>query len=146
MSPRPPLGYVNCQVDPPTLEFVISNTLPAPAIDADSLAVGAAGPTPSRLLVLSQKKLLSPETVAAPVQKVAWPVAPEPVIPPPPPLTVPLQVKLPEASTEQPVEPEPPLISTAPVESIASAFVVVLYVSAASSPVAVPICSVAGPR
>src|SRR5687768_962646 len=90
----------------PAVELIF--TAVAPAVTS-SLAVGPVRPMPSRLLVLSQKKLLSPATVPAPVQNVACPAAPLPVMPlPPPPLTVPLQARLPEPSTVQPVEPEPP--------------------------------------
>ena len=43
-------------------------------------------PMPNRLLVLSQKKLLSPLTADVPVQNAAWPAKPVPVIPPDEPL------------------------------------------------------------
>src|SRR5687768_7252623 len=45
---------------------------------------------------------------------------------PPPPVTVREHAKLPDASTLQPVEPLPPLISTAPVESMLRTLAVVL--------------------
>ena len=64
---------------------------------------------------------------------------------PPPPATVPEQLRFPEASTEQPVEPEPPPRSTVPVESICSLLVDVSYVSVPSSEVDVPTWIVPGP-
>ncbi len=44
-----------------------------------SLAVGDEVPMPNFLLVLSQKRLLSPDIEVVPVQKATWPKEPVPV-------------------------------------------------------------------